>query len=250
MTILDQDVTGFNETVERAIASLVRVRRAEGLVQVALPLIYADGSFVTIGIEPAPGRRVRVSDCGFAYREVEDLVGARSFRRLAARFADERDVTVGERALYVLCGEDLVERAIWDVAEASWRVVDTAASRALEDDEAGLSETLTTRLRAIFGEASVRAGADVAGASTTRWQLSALVEAPAGTLAFQAVTEHANSVNKASTAFRDLATLADPPKLVAVVRSKEALGSRLALLAPARVMEADREDDAYRGLAA
>jgi hypothetical protein len=63
---------------------------------------------------------------------------------------------------------------------------------------------------------------------------------------FQAVRNNGNSINKASTAFRDLSDLTVPPQLVAVVQSKEAIGPKLTLLAPARVLEEGQPDEVYR----
>ena len=89
MTTVDDTAAGIHDAVDRAVAGLLRARRIGGVVHVTLPMVYADGSFVTVCIEPAPGRAFRVSDGGFAFREVEDLAGARSFARSAARFAED-----------------------------------------------------------------------------------------------------------------------------------------------------------------
>lgn len=240
----------FHDAVERATRDLVRVRRHGAAIDVTLPMVYADGSYVTVCIAPAQGRLFRVGDCGFAYRECEDLAGTRAFRRVAGRVAEARGVDVGERVLSVTCPEEMLERAIWDVAETSWRVVDHVASRAMDDEEDDMSDALTHRLRAIFGDGRVAIGADLPGSSTTSWRLSALVTGEGGKTAFQAVAENPNSVNKASTAFRDIGSLERPPRLVAVVRSKEALGSRLGLLHPARVIETGQADEAFRRAAA
>lgn len=246
----DIAAASFHDAVVRATRGLVRVRPHGTAVDVSLPMVYADGSYVTVCIEPAAGGLFRVSDCGFAYRECEDLVGTRAFRRTAARLAENRDVTVGERILSATCPEEMLERAIWDVAETSWRLVDLVASRAFDEDEDDLSEALTHRLHAIFGASRVEVGADLTGSSTTSWRLSAIVSGEGGKTAFQAVAENPNSVNKASTAFRDIGTLERPPRLVAVVRSKQALGSRLELLHPARVIETGQADEAFRRAAA
>jgi hypothetical protein len=58
------------------------------------------------------------------------------------------------------------------------------------------------------------------------------------------VSENANSINRASTAFRDLSGLGNrAPKLIAYVRSKQALGSKLSLLSPARIVEETQTND-------
>ncbi|GGK21164.1 hypothetical protein [Salinarimonas ramus] len=250
MTISEPTTETFDAVVTRAAADLVRVRRERGGFLVGLPMVYADGSFVTVRVEPAPGHMFRVSDAGFAYRECEDLAGPRAFRRTAIRIADERDVDVGERMLSVVCGQEMLERAMWDVAETSWRVVDVVASRAFDEDEDDLAEELAQRLQSIFGTAQVQVAADLEGSSTLKWCLSALVRSDGAATAFQAVTTHPHSVNKASTAFRDIAAGERPPALVAVVRDKQLLGARLGLLVPARVIETTQSDEFYRRVAA
>ena len=81
--------------------------------------------------------------------------------------------------------------------------------------------------------------------------MTAVVTFMASTTAFQAVGNHANSVFRTDAAFDDLAALDVPPKLVAVVKDKKALGTRLALLDRAgRVIDEEQPDDVYRRAAA
>jgi hypothetical protein len=226
-----------DKTVEDAVRELVRTERIDGAVYVNLPMLYPDGSFVTVRVDRGAGG-FRVSDAGFAYREVEDIAGPRSFRRTANRIAEANDVVVGERLIYVNATMETLERAICDVADASWRVVDAVAQKAFDEDEVGLSEELSVRLKRVFGDEHVKDGAELVGNSTTTWPVTALVDRHGTAVVFQAVSDNSNSINRASTAFRDLSTLGvRAPKLVAYVRSKQALGSKLSLLAPARVVE-------------
>jgi hypothetical protein len=65
------------------------------------------------------------------------------------------------------------------------------------------------------------------------------------------VGAHANSVYRTSAAFHDLAELPSPPRLVAVVKDKHALGPKLMLLSQAgRVIESGQSDDVYQRAAA
>ena len=141
MTLAEKD-TG---DVETAVRELVRVNRVDGAYYVNLPLLYPDGSFVTVRIDKT-ARGVRVSDAGFAYREAEDLDAGRSFRRTANKIAEKTGVHIGERAISVETDTDMIERAICDVAETSWRVVSVISQRVFEEDESELVEELNSRL--------------------------------------------------------------------------------------------------------
>ena len=80
----------------------------------------------------------------------------------------------------------------------------------------------------------------------TAWDVSAMVDLDDRVAVFQAVSNHPDSIFRASTAFRDIAELDRPPRLVAVVRDKEALGPKLDLLSrEGRVIEANQPDDAF-----
>jgi hypothetical protein len=235
--------------IERVVRELVRVKRSAGALYVNLPTLYPDGSHVTVRLDQSAAG-VRVSDAGFAYREVEDLGSARSFRRTANRIAEAGNVEIGERAIYADATIETLERAIYDVAEASWRIVNVFFERAFEEDEAQLSSELKARLDKVFGEKNVEPGGVLVGFSTTSWPVSALVTVDGHRAAFQAVTDNANSINRASTAFRDISALDPGPKLVAFVRSKAALGPRLSLLAPGRVIEETQPDKYFLRAAA
>jgi hypothetical protein len=72
-----------------------------------------------------------------------------------------------------------------------------------------------------------------------------------GLVVFQAVGNHPYSVYKAATAFHDLSELPAPPRCIAVVKDKEAMGVNLNVLAQAgRVIQGDQSDDTYRKAAA
>ena len=238
-----------DRAVELAVSGLVRSKRVNGVWYVNLPMLYPDGSYVTLRIDEAPGG-FRVSDAGFAYREAERVEGTRSFRRIANAVAERGDISVGERSLFVVVPSDEIERAIADVSEASWRVADRICHRVWDSDDEELPESLRERLTTLFGSDRLEEGAKLKGSSTNEWPVSAIVRFADHTAVFQAVHDHANSIYKAATAFRDLSQLPNPPRLIAVVRSKEAIGNRLTLLAPGRVLEEDQPDALFLRAAA
>ena len=245
MSTLDVLSIEVEQAVRNAVGNLVRHEKVNGRVFINLPMIYPSGSYVTVRIDQA-GDRVRVSDGGFAYREAEELDAvSRYFRRTANKTGEQMGVEVGDRALYVDASIDTLHQAICDVAEASWRVADHI-NFSLEEDDGELIESLTKRLAAVFGDKNVDSAPTITGASTNPWPVSAIVKLRDHSAVFQAVSgSNANSVYRTSTAFRDLAELDNPPRLIAVVKSKAALGARLSLLEPGRVIEEDQPDDLF-----
>jgi hypothetical protein len=240
-TAMAQDM---DSAVNEAVADLVRTKRINGGYFVNLPMLYPDGSFVTIRIDQMPGG-VRVSDHGFAFQEIDDVGYARSFLRSANKIAEGTSVQISKRMIFADVPFEQIHRAICEVAEVSWRVADFICLRAFDEDETELSEELNEKLVRLFGEKNVAPDTQIVGASTTEWNVSSVVTADSHTAVFQAVSPYANSIYKASTAFRDLAALDRPPRLIAVVRDKLALGNKLALLAPGRVIEQEQADDLF-----
>src|SRR5579883_3148471 len=118
-------VAAMSDKVERliqeAVADLVRLERINGSCFVNLPLLYPDGSSVTVKIDQMENG-LRVSDAGFAYREIEDVDAARSFKRIANKVAEDAYVSVGDRVIFIDVQASHLDRAIRDVAEVSWRV--------------------------------------------------------------------------------------------------------------------------------
>ncbi|MCC0809562.1 hypothetical protein FPV16_25775 [Methylobacterium sp. W2] len=237
--------------VETTARELVRTEQIGESWYINLPLLYPDGSFVTVRVDPTPGG-IRVSDDGFAYREAEDLEAPKgSFKRTASAVAEQMGVLVNSHAIFVESSTDMLERAVHDVAEASWRVVDRISQRMLSDDDEALSEALTSRLLEVFGPNSVDPNkSTLLGASTNEWTLSAVVRLPDRIAVFQAVSDHAASVYKASTAFRDLSELHNPPRLVAVVKDLASFGPKLSLLVPGKVIQEQQPDSDFRRAAA
>ncbi|MEM1373007.1 MAG: hypothetical protein AAGF78_01355 [Pseudomonadota bacterium] len=215
----------------------------------SLPMVYPSGSFVTVRLSHVSGG-VRVSDSGFAYRELESFGVGRSFSRTARTVSERFDLSVGKRSIYVDVPNEQVERAILEVGSASRDVADQIISRAIKDAEADISEFLQEKLSRVFPDL-VDFDSKVVGASSTEWEVSASTNVDGLRTVFQAVSNYPVAVYKASTAFHDIAALDTPPKLVSVVASKSEMGSNLSLLSQAgNVVEIGLDDALLRDLAA
>lgn len=233
------------EEVEAAVSELVSTWCSGGSSFVNLPLLYPDGSFVTVKLDRSPGG-IRVSDNGFAYRELEAIGASRSFARTAATVAEALDLQIDRRSVYTEVPREQLVRAICDVSLASWQIADRVYARVADADEAEIEDYLRDRLAKVFGPALKGTDQKIVGPSTTEWEVSAIVEKGGKRTIFHAVANHANSVFKTSAAFHDLERLEKPPNLVSVVRSKSALGSKFNILAQAgKVIEEEQPDEVY-----
>jgi hypothetical protein len=241
---------GVSAAATRAVTEFVTLRHISETSFVSLPMAYPGGSFVTVAVYRSR-QGFMVSDHGFAYREAEALGAQRAFAKTAAAAAEAGNVFVGKKSIFVDTTEPDLGRAIMDVAKASWTVADKIVERASEEAAAELEEHLSARLISLFGEAHVRSDTEAIGASTNPWEVSAIVELDGRRAIFQAVANHANSVYRTSTAFRDIGALDSPPKLISVVQSKTAFGPRLALLTQAgSVIEQGQSDQVFLRAAA
>ncbi len=246
--------TMTQEVVERTVESvardLVRVQRVNGSSFINLPLLYPDGSSVTVRVDPVEGG-LRVSDNGFAYREADAADASRSFAQSKKSVAEEFGVQFGQRAIFTDTSTDGLFEAVCDVAAASWQIAAKVYSRLPDEADTELEEELGIRLKALFGDKQVEENKEVHGASSVPWPVSALVSFNDHKTIFQAVGEHPNSINRSATAFRDLSLLPKPPRIVAVVRDLKSLGPRASLLtqASARVVERVQSDERWRAAA-
>jgi hypothetical protein len=238
--------TGVARAAEKAAAELVRVSHWGGASYVSLPLIMPSGSSATVRIT-SNGRDYRVDDGGFAYRELESIGAERSFPKVAAKFAAFEELETDRRVIFTYAPEQELVRAICDVATASHAVVDDVYRRLGDDAAVEIEDYLRERLEAIFAGNRIEPDEEIKGASTHSWKMSATVHLPSGLIVFQAVPNHPYSVYRASTAFRDLGELRQPPKCVAVVKDMALLGNNLNVLAQAgRVIQGDQSDETYR----
>jgi hypothetical protein len=233
------------EAAEAAASSLVTARRVKGSIYINLPLIYPGGGAVTVKIDPSPDG-ARVSDSGFAYRELESFGLQRSFANTAANIVEAESLEVDRRAIFVDVPIEELARAICDVGIASWQVADRITGKVSEEEEAEIQEYLGERLVSIFGSSHVQADNPKIKGQYIEWDVSAVVMVNSHRAVFNAVSNHMNSISHASTAFHDLANLEKPPLLVSVVKSKAALGAKFGLLSQAGdVIEEEQSDEVY-----
>jgi hypothetical protein len=238
------------QTVEAVARDLVRLQRINGSSFINLPMLYPDGSSVTVRIDQIESG-LRVSDNGFAYREAADVDAVRSFGQNKRSIAEEFGVEIGGKTIFTDTGADGLFEAVCDVAAASWQIAARVFSRLTDEVEEELEEEVSHRLKALFGDALVEPNKELKGVSSVPWPVSALVSFQDHKTVFQAVGENSNSINRSATAFRDLSLLPHAPRLVAVVQNREALGARASLLtqASARIIERASPDDIWKAAA-
>jgi len=238
------------EAIEAAARDLVSLNQRADCYYLSGPLIYPDGSSVTDQIAGG-AKGILVSDAGFTYRQIEDIGAERSFTRIAKRIAEEENVECGSRIIYADASSEEVHRAICDVSTASWRIAHDVYSRISEQDEVEIAEHLRDRLSKIFGSSHLSSENSIVGSSSSSWEVSAVVEINSAKAVFHAVANYPVSVFRTATAFHDIGSLENPPKLVAVVRNRTEMGPRLSLLSQAgRVIETQQPDAVFLRAAA
>jgi hypothetical protein len=209
-------------------------------------MLFPGGTPVTVRVDRSANGFV-VSDNGFCFRELEAIGAGRSFAKAAAAIAERLSVEKDRRRIFVEVSGDELSRAIIDVGSASWAVADKVyADRLAEESEDELEEELAEKLISFFGAESVKLAQELAGHSSTKWAVSAVVSAGDHSAVFQAVANAPVSIYRTSAAFHDLSLLKRPPGLVAVVRRASELGSRLGVLTQAaRVIEGNQPKDIF-----
>lgn len=235
----------LKDAAERAALDLVRVSHWGASCYINLPMFMPGGSPATVRVSGSDNT-FRVDDGGFAYREAEAIGGERSFSRAAAKFAQRESLSVGKRTIYVDATASDLQRAICDVAAASYSTAHDIYQRITEDGLDEIQDYLRERLESVFKGAKIESGETMKGASTHDWTVSNVLYFPDRTVIFQAVGNHAYSIYRASTAFHDLGELPKPPQCVAVVKDLQSLGPNLNVLAQAgRVIQGDQTDEVY-----
>jgi len=241
---------GRDAAVRAAVRALVTRERGANEDTISLPVFHPSGASATVIVTGGP-KTFKVSDGGQAYREVE-MIGAESlFSRNASKSAEAFGIAVVGKLIVGEANPTSLAGYIADVAAASVEVSRRIAERVGARNEAAIEEKLYKRLTNIFGESRVISGAEIAGASSHKWHISALVHQGGHDLVFEAVSAHHSSVYSSATMFHDLALLERKPKPVAVVESKAKMGAYLGILAQAaNVIESDAPDELIRRLAA
>ena len=252
MTTLDRLDGTVQAAVDQVASGLVAVSHWPDCSFINLPMSYPDGSDVTVKITRIAGG-FRVSDNEFAFREAETYGLDRiAFAKMADAWLGEGDVGRLRQAVFLDACGDTLHNAVCEVAAASWRLAHQAIRPPEEDEiDEPEGEALADRLVSIFGRSSVSVRLRIAGASANPWLLTAAVSRNGHVAAFQRVSGTQYSIFRTSSAFSDLADLPKPPKLIAVVSNKAALGTKLGLLSKSGyVIEGGQPDDSFIRLAA
>ena len=240
----------FQEIVGSVARALADVRHEQNASYINLPVLYPSGSMVVARIDPHQDGRFLVSDMGLGFQEA-DLMGAgKLFTHSAPAVAVRAGIHFDLQTFSLSVRKEQLVGAVSVIAACSQEAVQLASFRLDERKKADAADRLCERLYRLFTPAKVERSATVLGASNTPWTVTALVHADGHKAVYEPVSEHANSVASALTKFVDLAQLEESPARIAVVRSKQALGTRLSLIATAaNVVEESVSDQTMERLA-
>jgi hypothetical protein len=242
----------FEEAIARAAGRLVSVRHDQDGSFITTPLMYPSGGAVVVWIDRAPPYFL-VSDYGFGVRECE-IMGAdrRQFSKHAGPIAEGAGVELAvDGAFQVLVAEGQLEGAIKTVAGCSNEVAVRFANRVHQRQKADVRTALVSKLVRLFGEASVGRELEFKGASSTPWQIDAVVTRGEDLALFETVTPWFPSVASTLAKFGDIRLLEGPPARTSVLSSRDGFGSWVTALAQAgHVVQATAPDTAYLRAAA
>jgi hypothetical protein len=246
----DEHNNAFREVVDGVARALVDVRQANGASFISLPVLYPGGSLVVVRIDPHHDGHYLVSDMGMGFQEAELMGAGRLFAHSAPSVAVRSGVHFDRQTFSIGVRRERLVGAVSVIAACSQEAVQVAAFRLDEKKRADAADRLCERLYRLFTPGKVERGATVVGASNTPWTVTALVRADGHKAVYEPVSEHANSVASALTRFVDINQLEHPPARIAVVRKKELLGTRLALISTtANVVEESVSDQTLERLA-
>jgi hypothetical protein len=225
--------------------------RSDG-ARITVPLMYPSGSLVVVRVDVVGRDRCFVTDMGTGYLEAELMGTSLVYARNAVPIAEHAGVRFDHHAFSLLdVTRAQLPGAITVVANASQQAVSIAAYKQAERKIAEDEEFLYRRLVKVFKQPHVDRHVAMLGASNTSWRVANVVKQGNRTTIFEPVSRHPNSITTATTKFHDFARLDRPPNRVAVVESKEALGTYLSVLAQAAsVITRDAPDKTLERLAA
>lgn len=223
----------FPEMIDTVARELVATDHREGASFIRAPLVYPSGATVVVRVDDEGRDEFFVSDMGLGFREADMMGAARIYPRQAKLVAVENGIGFDNQALFVVrATRSQLPGAITIVANSSLQATLRTSERVAREKESDAAEELLERLVHIFKPENVARNAEVYGASTTSWEVTALVRPPHATdpTIFEPVSNHRNSIAAVATKFNDLSRLDKPPHLVSVVHNKEAFGSLLGVL--------------------
>jgi len=247
---LDDHNDTFRLTVDKVARALSEVRHDADASYISLPILYPSGAMVVVRLERHQADHFLVSDAGFGFAEADAMGAGRLFTHSAPAVAARSGIHLDHHAFVVAVRQDRLPGAISVIAACSQEAVQLAAFRLDEKKRTDAADRLCERLFRLFTPANVTRGAEMRGASNTPWTVTALVQIDHHRAVYEPISEHAASVASAMTKFVDLNHLESPPARIAVVRSKAALDTKLALIATAaHVVEEDVSDQTLERLA-
>jgi hypothetical protein len=237
------DFTRLVDSVAREIVSTTH--RHDGSL-ISTPLLYPNGSSVVAKVVTA-GEQYFVSDMGLGYQEADMMGAGNIYSRHARIIAENAGVRFDNQAFFILeVSREQLPSAVVTVANCSQEAVIIAAFRLAERRTVDDAERLYERLVGVFSRPRVARDAEIPGASSTRWPVTALVrpEGRGRMAVFEPVRRHHNSIAHASMKFQDLKALEQPPHRIAVVHRKSEFGTLLGVLTQAaNVIDDDVADE-------
>ena len=243
---------GVDGAIARAIGELVRVRTSALRTEIALPVLYPNGSHVAVFVYP-DGDAFTVSDEGRGAAEA-DMAGVDpgTFATIARREAGRVGATSDGHAILIpRVTVDKLAIAITVLADLSRNAVAGALDRLAAKARTAPEVLLLGRLEHTFGAPNVEANADVYGASNVLHRVVACVTVTSRPVLFDFFTDHRNSFNAAVAKFFDISQRDDAPARVGVTPKQSELGDRLALISSvATVIDVDAVEDAFLRAAA
>lgn len=247
---LDESGIAFREVVDGVARALADTRHERDASFIHLPVMYPSGSMVVVRIDPHHDGHYLVSDMGLGFQEADLLGAGKVFVHSAPAVGIRAGIHFDHQTFSLGVRREQLIGAVSAIAACSQEAVQIAAFRLDEKKKADAADRLCERLYRLFTPAKVERGATVLGASNTPWTVTALVRTDGHRAVYEPVSDHPNSVASALAKFVDLTQLEQPPARIAVVRKKELLGTRLALIATAaNVVEEGVSDQTLEQLA-
>lgn len=229
----DEKSKAFHEVVSNVVHSLVSARHESGGSFISMPVLYPSGSMVMVRIELHQEGRFLVSDMGLGFQEADLLGAGKIFTRSAATVAIRAGIHFDRQVFSLGVRQEQLVAAATVIAGCSQEAVQLAAFKLDEHQKSDATDRLYQRLVRVFSSQNVVRDAEIRGASSTSWQVATLVTSDGHKAVYEPVAAHPNSVASALAKFVDLSQLERSPARIAVVRSKEALGTRLSLISTA-----------------
>ena len=218
---------------------------------ISTPLLYPSGSSVVVRLDDL-GKTFFVTDMGMGFQEAEMMGAPRTYKNHAGAIAERAGIGFDHHAFFAVeVTRDQLPGAVSVVANCSLEAATLTAHKIAEDKADDAADALHERLVKLFTARAVAKDVDIVGASATSWRVASRVVQNDHVSLFDVVSSHANSVAAAVTKFGDIAELPHAPRRVAVVRSRDALGTRLTVLQrTADIVELSAPDEVMRRLAA